>query len=163
MQNGISLTPWLLGYVVIILNGLFSNKLIIPWWRHQVKTFCVSLDLRECGNALVTNEFSSQRPVTWNFVVLFDLRLNKRSCKQSGHRWFDTSYCSLWRDCNGKILVDGLLMKLLSSGCRKTTHIKLPLVQVIPYCLVAPTIQNKPLLELMLTLIYGVTRPQLVW
>ena len=30
------------------------------------------------GNSLVTGEFPSQTPVTCNFDVLFDLRLNKR-------------------------------------------------------------------------------------
>ena len=31
----------------------------------------------------VTNEFPAQRPVTRNFDVFFDLRLNKRLSKQS--------------------------------------------------------------------------------
>ena len=39
-------------------------------------------------------------PVTWNFDVFFDLRLNKRLSKQSGRRWFDTPSHSLWRQCN---------------------------------------------------------------
>ena len=33
-----------------------------------------------CGE--FTGEFPAQRPVTWSFVVLFDLRLNKRLGKQ---------------------------------------------------------------------------------
>ena len=35
------------------------------------------------GNSPVTDEFSSQRPVTWGFDVFFDLRLNKRLSQQS--------------------------------------------------------------------------------
>ena len=34
------------------------------------------------------------------FDVLFDLRLNKRLCKQSRRRWFETPSRSLWRHCN---------------------------------------------------------------
>ena len=46
--------------------------------------------------------FPAQRPVTrnWNFGVFFVLRLNKRSIKQSRHRWFGTILRSLWRPCN---------------------------------------------------------------
>ena len=35
------------------------------------------------GNSPVTGEFPTQRPVTRNFDVLFDLRVNKRLSKQS--------------------------------------------------------------------------------
>ena len=35
------------------------------------------------GNSPVTGEFPAQRPVTRNFDVFFDLRLNKRLSKQS--------------------------------------------------------------------------------
>ena len=39
------------------------------------------------GNSPVTGEFPSQRPVTQSFDVFFDLRLNKRSTKQSRGCW----------------------------------------------------------------------------
>ena len=48
------------------------------------------------GISLVTSEFPSQRPVTRNFDVFFDLRLNKLSRCQ----WFDMPLCSLWCPCN---------------------------------------------------------------
>ena len=51
-----------------------------PWWRHQMETFSALLALC-AGNAPVTDEFPSQRPVTGNFDVFFDLRLNKRLSK----------------------------------------------------------------------------------
>ena len=35
------------------------------------------------GNSPVPGEFPTQRPVTQSFDVYFDLRLNKRLCKQS--------------------------------------------------------------------------------
>ena len=47
-----------------------------------MQTFSVSLAL--CArNSSVTSEFPSQRPVTQNFDVFFDLRLNKRLSRQS--------------------------------------------------------------------------------
>ena len=70
------------------------------WWRHQMETFSMLLALCE-GKPPVTGGFSSQRPVTRNFGVLFDPRLNKQLSKQSGHRWFETPSHSLWRHCNG--------------------------------------------------------------
>ena len=51
-----------------------------PWWRHQMETFSALLALCE-GNPSVTGGFPSQKPVTRNFGVLFDLRLNKRLSK----------------------------------------------------------------------------------
>ena len=48
-----------------------------------------------------------QRPVTRSFDVCFDLHgdlhLNKRLCKQSGRRWFETPSRSLWRPCNARV------------------------------------------------------------
>ena len=69
------------------------------WWRHQRETFSALLAL--CmGNSLVTGEFPSQRPVTRRFDVSCDLCLNRRSSKQSIHRWFGTPSHPLWRHCN---------------------------------------------------------------
>ena len=52
------------------------------------------------GNSPITGEFHAQRPVTWNFDVFFDLRLNKRLSKQSWGWWHETPLCPLWRHCN---------------------------------------------------------------
>ena len=62
-------------------------------------TFSALLTLY-AGNSPVTGEFPSQRPVTRSFNVFFDLRLNKRLCKQSGSRRFETPLRSLWRHYN---------------------------------------------------------------
>ena len=43
------------------------------------------------GNSPVTGEFLAQRPVTRNFDVFFDLRLNKWLSKQSWGWWFETA------------------------------------------------------------------------
>ena len=52
------------------------------------------------GNSPVTGEFPSQRPVTRNFNVFFDRRLNKRLNKQSRVWWFETPSRSSWRHSN---------------------------------------------------------------
>ena len=49
------------------------------WW-HQMETFSALLAIC-AGNSPVTGEFPAQRPVTRNFDVFFDLRLNKRLSK----------------------------------------------------------------------------------
>ena len=64
-----------------------------------METFSALLALC-AGNSPVTGEFPSQRSVTRMFDVFFDFRLNKRSSKQSRHRWFETPTHSLWRHCN---------------------------------------------------------------
>ena len=48
----------------------------------------------------VPGEFPAQRPVTQNFDVFFDLRLNKRLSKQSWGWWFETLSRPLWRHFN---------------------------------------------------------------
>ena len=69
-------------------SSIFIRLLVMPpswqwtWWRHQVETFSVLLTIC-AGNSPVPGEFPAQRPVTWNFDVSFDLRLNKRLSKQS--------------------------------------------------------------------------------
>ena len=55
-----------------------------------------------CGEFTGPGEFPTQRPVTRSFDVYFDLRLNKRLCKQSWGWWFETLLCPLWRHSNGK-------------------------------------------------------------
>ena len=52
------------------------------------------------GNPPVTGGFPSQRPVTRNFDIFFDLHLNKQCSKQSRHLWIETHVRSLWRHCN---------------------------------------------------------------
>ena len=81
-------------------------------WCHQMGTF--SAFLAVCaGNSPVPGEFPAQRPVTQNFDVFFDLRLNKRLSKQSWGWWFQTLSRPLWSHCNEeyqKILADNVTM-----------------------------------------------------
>ena len=56
-----------------------------------------------CGEFTGPGEFPTQRPVTRNFDVFFDLRLYKRLSKQPRGWWFETSSWSLWRQCNDLI------------------------------------------------------------
>ena len=72
----------------------------LAWWRHQMETFSALLAIC-AGNSPVPGEFPTQRPVTRSFDVYFDLRLNKRLCKQSWGWWFETMLCPLWRHSNG--------------------------------------------------------------
>ena len=77
---------------------------LCPGWRNQIETFPALLAL--CAeNSPITGEFPSQRPVTRSFAVFFfffvvSLCFNKRSCKQSRRRRFETLSRSLWRHCN---------------------------------------------------------------
>ena len=73
-------------------------------WRHQMETFSALLTLWG-GNSPIASEFPSQRPVTRSFDVFFDLHLNKRLSKPSRRRWFETPPPSLWRHCNGILLI----------------------------------------------------------
>ena len=53
------------------------------------------------GEPQVTDGFPSQRPLTRNSYVFFDVRLNKWLRKQSRRLWFEMLSCSLWLHCNG--------------------------------------------------------------
>ena len=54
-----------------------------------------------CGEFTAPGEFPTQRPVTRSIDVFFDMRLNKRLCKQPWGWWFETPPSwSLWRQCN---------------------------------------------------------------
>ena len=66
-------------------------------WKHFPRYW-----LFFAGNSPVTGEFPSQRPVTRNFDVFFDLRLNKWLNKQSWGWWFETPSRPLRRHCNDK-------------------------------------------------------------
>ena len=52
------------------------------------------------GHTPVTGEFTSQRPVTRNFDIFFDLRPNKRLRKEPWGQRFGAPSRSLWRYCN---------------------------------------------------------------
>ena len=78
-------------------SSMFSGyQWFWTWWRHQMETFNALLALC-AGYSPVTGEFSAQRPVTRNFDVFIEQRLNKPLRKQSRCRWFETPSRSLWR------------------------------------------------------------------
>ena len=76
---------------------MISNyQYLLSWWRHEMEAFSALLAI--CvENAPITGEFPTQRPVTRNFDVFLDLRLNKRLSKQSEGWWFETPAHPLWR------------------------------------------------------------------
>ena len=81
-----------------IVWGLQLLITVISWWSHQMEPFSALLVICE-GNPTVAGGFPSQRAVTWSFDVFY-LRLNKRLCKPSRRRWFETPLRTLWRHCN---------------------------------------------------------------
>ena len=78
-------------------NMTYDCFTLFAWWRHP-NIFRVTGLLWG-----VTGEFPTQRPVTRNVDVFFDLRLNKRLSKQSWGWWFETSSHPLWRHSNGNL------------------------------------------------------------
>ena len=52
------------------------------------------------GNSPLPGEFPAQSPETRSYDVFFDLRLNKRLCKQSWGWWFEMLLRPLWGHCN---------------------------------------------------------------
>ena len=121
-------TGWAQSLINIIFRAMLGCKLLkySAWWRHQMKTFSVSLAI--CArNSPVTSEFPSQRPVTWSFEVFFDLRLNKRLSKRSWGWRFEAPSCSLWRHCNELNLFLSLVASLvLGPLCNCTSALKQP-------------------------------------
>ena len=69
---------------------------------HQMETYSVLLAIC-AGNSPVPSEFPTQRPVTQSFDVFFDLRPNKRLCKQWWGWWFETPSCPFWRRRNAHL------------------------------------------------------------
>ena len=72
------------------------------WWRHQMETFSALLAIC-AGNSPVTGEVPAQRPVTRNFEVFFDMRLNKRLSKQWWGWRFETPSRPVWHHWNGAL------------------------------------------------------------
>ena len=112
-----------------LLKSLFNgDKCLLKlhglsWWRHQIETFSTLLVLC-AGNSPVTGEFPTHRPVTRNFDVFVDLRLNQRLSKQLKRPWFVTPLHSLWLHCNDTMAISShgiLLVPLEYSG-----HVKEP-------------------------------------
>ena len=89
--------PCIYGYAISCQHNVPQST--TPWWRHQMETFSALMAIC-AGNSPVPGEFPTQMPVTRSFDVYFDLRLNKRLCKQSWGWWFETLLCPLWRHSN---------------------------------------------------------------
>ena len=84
---------------MLLLRSESYHNILCWWWRHQMETFSALLAI--CvGNSPVPGEFPSQRQVTRNFDVFFDLRLNKLLSNQSWGWWFETPLRPLWHHDN---------------------------------------------------------------
>ena len=80
-----------------------GHMLTYPWAQFRMKSSngnILALLALCAGNSPITGEFPSQRPLTRNFDVFFDLRLTKRLSKQSCGWWSEMPLRSLWRHCN---------------------------------------------------------------
>ena len=95
-------------YVYGVYHVNCLPQLDITWWHHQMETFSALLSLF-AGNSSVTGEFPTQRPVTRNCDVVFDLRLNKRLSKQSWGWGFETLSRPLWRHCNKYMMLENYI------------------------------------------------------
>ena len=103
------LTRWFIGYsegakVLFRIGKSCSVSLhmsiLNTWWRNQMETYFALLDL--CvGHSPVVGEFPSQRPMMRSFDVFCRLHPHKRLSKQLIRRWFEVSWRSLKRHCNG--------------------------------------------------------------
>ena len=115
-----------------------------------METFSASLALC-AGNSPVTGDFPTQRPMTRNFDVFFDMRLNKRLSKQSWGWWFETLSCPLSRNCN-RIVVTGRLWHLCRTGgggnwytyIRIGKHIHIESGAVITWLIFPQILKNTP-------------------
>ena len=131
----------------IMLSKIFYNGTIVwghskmekhfSWWRNQMETFSALPAFCEG----ISGGFPSQKPMTRNFDVFFDLRLNKRLSKQSRRWWFETPSRSLLSHCNVDPNGDlsptehMFLVWFRTILCHRTWS---ALVQVMPSCLMAP-------------------------
>ena len=98
--DGSSNSPaWWLASIESFQFLFVIERIVSPWWRHQMETFSALLAIC-AGNSPVPGEFPAQKPVTRSFDVFFDLRLNKRLSKHSWVWWFETLSHPLWRHRN---------------------------------------------------------------
>ena len=99
--NGVTKPQWVNSWrkLLYFWQHYHFNQPLHPWWRHQMETFSALLAIC-AGNSPVTGEFPAQRPVTRNFDVFFDQRLNERLSKQSWGWLFETPSRPLWCHSN---------------------------------------------------------------
>ena len=105
------LTPLSTHFALINLSSVI---VVSRWWsRRPVDIYMMMsangnifrLTGHLCEEFTVPGEFPAQRPVTRNFDVFFDLRLNKRLRKQSWGWWFEMLSRPLWRHCKCLVLL----------------------------------------------------------
>ena len=114
-----------------------SSGVLCTWWSHQMETFSELLALC-AGNSPVTGEFPSQRPVTRNFDVFFDLRQNIRLSKQSRGWCFETPSRPLWRHCSDLLLREPVLPATYARVHSRSQYFKHRLTISVKLVLVHP-------------------------
>ena len=99
----VEVTACMINYILLYCMNIINYPFPAPLAKYMMTSstgniFRVTGPL--CGEFTGPGEFPTQRPVTRSFDVFFDLRLNKRLCKQQWGWWFETPSWSLWRQCN---------------------------------------------------------------
>ena len=72
---------------------------MLTCWHYHMETLSALLALCE-GNPPITGGFPPQRAGNAGFGDFFDVSQNKQLTKHSSRRWFETPWCSLWRQRN---------------------------------------------------------------
>ena len=102
-MNKNSICVYVLGYTQVVWRFKVSSSRVIHWtqyhddvmnWKHFPRYWPFVRGIHRSPMN------SPQRPVTRNFDVFFDLRLNKRLSKQWWGWWFKTLSRPLWRHRN---------------------------------------------------------------
>ena len=99
-KGHLKIDPIILWYVMARCQTGYICRYLL---QSHDETFSVLLAIC-AGNSPVTGEFPTQRPVTWDFDVFFDLCLNKRLSKQLWDWWFETPSSPLRCHCNKGII-----------------------------------------------------------
>ena len=99
-------------------NWPFVRGFPSTWWRHQMETFTALLAIC-AGNSPVPGEFPTQRPLTRNFDVFFDLHPTRLLSKLMWGWRFETPLHPLWRHGNEKGQWRGALMFSLICAWKK--------------------------------------------
>ena len=99
-------------------HGNMSSRI---WWRFQMETFPRYWpSVRGIHQSSVNSPHKDQ----WRgaLIFFFDLRLNKRLCKQWWGWWFETPSRPFWRHCNEDTSHSPWMLQI---SCWKTVRIQL--------------------------------------